>query len=105
MSNCENLDDYEKLFKPGMVPKPGPHLGRPSYYNWMIHQQDKFKNTGYDYEKNMVDKILSNYMLVDPRKEYTFKRFADMLVFLINSIGSIKKSYNYTVDRNFKVHT
>jgi len=85
--------------------KPGPHLGRPSYYNWMIHQQDDLKNQGFDYETRLFEKTLSNYMLVDPRKEYTFLQFQKMLVYVINAVGGIKKAFNYTVSKNYRVHT
>lgn len=85
--------------------KPGPHLDRPSYYNFMIHQQDNTKNTGFDYTNVLLEKTMSSYMFVDVRKEFMFKQFQTMLVFLINSIGSIKKSINYTVDKNYKVHS
>jgi len=85
--------------------KPGPHLTRPSYYNWMIHQQDSLKNQGFDYETRLIEKITSKYRLVDPRKEYTFLQFQKLLVFVINAAGSIKKAYNYTVAKNYRVHS
>jgi hypothetical protein len=85
--------------------KPGPHLERPSYYNWMIHQQDNLKNQGFDYENRLLEKTMSTYNFVDPRKEFFLAQFQKMLVFLINSVGSIKKSFNYTVDKNYKVHS
>jgi hypothetical protein len=85
--------------------KPGPHLDRPSYYQWMIHQQDNLKNQGFDYESKLLEKTMSTYNFVDTKKEYTLFQFQSMLVFLINSIGSIKKAFNYTVSKNYKVHT
>lgn len=87
------------------TPKPGPHLARPSYYNWMIHQQDVLKNQGFDYENRLLEKTISSYFFVDPRKEFTIMQFQTMLVYLINSIGGIKKAFNYTVDKNYKVHS
>jgi hypothetical protein len=86
-------------------PKSGPHLARPSYHNFMIHQQDVLLNQGYDYENNLLDKVVSPYMLTDPRKEYTLKTFEKMLVYLINATGNIKKAFNYTVDKNYRVHS
>ena len=85
--------------------KGGPHLGRHSYYNWMIHQQDNLLNQGFDYETRLFEKTLSNYMLVDPRKEYTFLQFQKLLVYVINTVGNIKKAFNYTVPKNYKVHS
>jgi len=85
--------------------KGGPHLQRPSYYNWMIHQQDALKNQGFDYETKLLEKTISNYMLVDPRKEYTFLQFQTLLVYMINAAGNIKKAFNYTVSKNYKVHS
>jgi hypothetical protein len=71
----------------------------------MIHQQDDLKNQGFDYETRLFEKTLSNYMLVDPRKEYTFLQFQKMLVYVINAVGGIKKAFNYTVSKNYRVHT
>jgi hypothetical protein len=85
--------------------KPGPHLARPSYYRFMIHQQDLLLNQGFDYSNKLFETAMSNYMLIEPRKEYTFLQFQKLLVFLIDSAGSIKKAFNYTVDKNYRVHT
>jgi len=85
--------------------KKGPHLARPSYYNFMIHQQDALKNQGFDYETRLMEKVSSKYMLVDPQKEFTFLQFQGLLVFVINAAGSIKKAFNYTVDKNYRVHS
>jgi len=86
-------------------PKSGPHLTRASYYNFMTHQQDALLNQGYDYENKLFEKTLSSYMLVDPRKEWTLTYFQTMMVKLINSVGGIKKAFNYTVDKNYRVHS
>lgn len=86
-------------------PKSGPHLERPSYYQYMIHQQDALKNQGFDYETQLFKRVLSPYMFVDPRKELTLSYFQSMFVKLINSAGNIKKAFNYTVDKNYRVHS
>lgn len=71
----------------------------------MIHQQDNIQHTGFDYTNVLLEKTMSSYMFVDIRKEFMFNQFQTMLVFVINSIGSIKKAINYTVDKNYKVHS
>jgi hypothetical protein len=53
----------------------------------------------------VLEKTMSSYNFADPKKEYTLLQFQKMLVFLINSVGSIKKAFNYTVSKNYKVHS
>jgi hypothetical protein len=84
--------------------KLGPHLGRPSYYEWMIHQQDATKNTGFDYEKFFLERTTSKYLLVDDRKEFTFLKFQGLLVAIVNAVGMIKKCFNYTVPKNHRMN-
>jgi hypothetical protein len=86
-------------------PKSGAHLARPSYYQYMIHQQDALRNQGFDYETKLFERILSPYMLVDPRKSLVLDYFQKMAVYLINATGNIKKAFNYTVDKNYRVHS
>lgn len=83
--------------------KGGKALVRPSYYEWMIHQQDVILNLGFDYENKLLEKTVSNYMLVDPEKEFIFKQFQILIVYLINATGNIRKAYNYTVPKNYKM--
>lgn len=86
-------------------PKKGPHLARPSYYQYMVHQQDVLLNQGFDYNTQLFERIISPYMLIDPRKAQVISYFQKMAVYMINSAGNIKKAFNYTVDKNYRVHS
>lgn len=83
-------------------PREGKYLTRESYYQYMIHIQDDLKNTGYDWRTKLFQKSLSTYVLSDSKRAGILGELQKMLVFMIDRVSMIKKSMNYTVDKNYK---
>jgi len=83
-------------------PREGKYLTRESYYQYMIHIQDDLKNTGYDWRNNLFNKSVSTYLLSDQKRVDILNQLQKMMVYLIDRVSMIKKSMNYTVDKNYK---
>ena len=75
---------------------------RPSYYQYMIHQQDDLKNLGYDWSRNLMGDNLSNYLMADEDRADNVNQFGTLMNDIIEKVSHIKKEYNYTVDLNYK---
>jgi len=83
-------------------PRQGDYLVRTSYYDYMIHLQDDLLHTGYDWRANLFQKSTSTYLLAEPKRAGIINQFQTMMVYLIDRVSMIKKSFNYTVDKNYK---
>ena len=83
-------------------PRQGNYLTRVSYYQYITHIQDDLKNTGYDWRKNLFNKSLSTYLLSDSKRSDIMGQIQRMMVYMIDRVSMIKKTMNYTVDKNYK---
>lgn len=83
-------------------PRKGNYLIRESYYQYMIHMQDDIKNIGYDWRNNLFNKSISNYILSDTKRSLILGEIQKLMIFAIDKVSMIKKSMNYTVDKNYK---
>ena len=68
----------------------------------MIHMQDDIKNIGYDWRNNLFNKSISNYILSDTKRSLILGEIQKLMIFAIDKVSMIKKSMNYTVDKNYK---
>lgn len=84
------------------VPRSGDYLTRTSYYEYMIHLQDNLLHTGYDWRNNLFTQSTSKYLLSEPKRAGFIAQYQKLLVYVIDRISIIKKSFNYTVDKNYK---
>jgi hypothetical protein len=104
MANRE-VTIIEKTYEdPNPDIKTGPYLVRKSLYESLIHQQDDIKNVGYDWRPNLMRKGMSKYLLANDDVAGMVNQYTVLLSFIVDKIQEIKKSINYTVDKNYK-HT
>ena len=83
-------------------PREGNYLTRTSYYQYMTHIQDDLKHTGYDWRTNLFQKSVSAYLLSDDKRSDIMGQIQKMMVYMIDRVSMIKKTMNYTVDKNYK---
>jgi len=75
---------------------------RESYYEAMYHQFDDLKNTGYDWQNNLMNRSLSAYLLSDRKRQLVVNRYQLLLVYIVNYVSNIKKAVFYSADKNYK---
>lgn len=83
-------------------PRYGRYLTRESYRNATFHQFDKLENNGYDWRTNSLKKSLSTYFLRDSKRIEIIEYFQIIIAYILDYVSNIKKSINYTVDKNYK---
>jgi hypothetical protein len=104
MANREVIIIEKTYEDPNPDIKTGAYLVRTSQYQALIHQQDEIKNVGYDWRPNLMKKSLSNYLLANDDVKGMVNQYTILLSYIVDKIQEIKKSINYTVDKNYK-HT
>jgi hypothetical protein len=83
-------------------PRKGEYLTRQSYYYYAYHQFDDLKNTGYDWRKDSIKRSISFYLLNDFKRKIIIEKFQEFITHMMDYASTIKKSFNYTVDKNYK---
>jgi hypothetical protein len=67
---------------------------RPSYYNSARHQNDEFKNLGYDYTGKILRKTTSPELWSNPLQTSFYERIEGILNFLVEQVKYIKKTFS-----------
>jgi hypothetical protein len=78
------------------------YTNRQSYFDIAETRKDAGHDLGFDYHKNnaLVEKTLSGYLFgVDKRQGMVYE-IGNLMVFLIDSVKNIKKTFVYSVSRN-----
>ncbi len=83
-------------------PRYGQYLTRENYRNSTLHQFDKLENIGYDWRNNSLKKSLSPYILSDSKRLAIIEYMQIIVAYILDYASNIKKSINYTVDKNYK---
>jgi len=74
---------------------------RISPYTISEHRLDALQNTGYDYEGKQIKNSISHYILEDPIKDEIISTWETMIFYLTEYAKSIKKTFNYAIDKKF----
>lgn len=64
------------------------------------HRHDQLLHRGFNYHGNILYKTLSSAMFLEPKRELILAQYEKVLSFLVDTIKHIKKSYNWTVDKD-----
>ena len=83
-------------------PREGRYLTRPSYREATLHQFDKLDNIGFNWREKSLEKTLSRYWLNDRKRREILEPYRVFIEYIMDYASQIRKSFNYTVDKNFK---
>jgi hypothetical protein len=83
-------------------PRKGAYLTRESYYQYTYHQFDDLKNVGYNWRENAMKRSVSHYLINDNKRRLLIDQYQKFVNFIMDYASNIKKSFNYTVDKNYK---
>jgi len=73
-------------------------------YYYIKHRKDKLKHTGFDYEKNIFNKTMSNIMFQNPVLNEFLSYLQNHIILMFDSVLIIRNFWNYTVDRYYNKH-
>lgn len=72
---------------------------------WYIkHRNDQLKNTGYDYQNNLLKNLLSHQMFNNPITAKFLNYLQQLLVWQIETTLVIRNFWNYTCDKYYNKH-
>jgi len=76
------------------------HLVRPSYYEAAEKRIAEGQQLGFDYRGKLYEKSVSSLVLADEKRKSIVSKMDELMVFLVDSVKNIKKTFNYAVQRN-----
>jgi DNA modification methylase len=76
------------------------HTIRASYTYRGLHINDYFINAGYNYRGNILRKTTSPELWANPIQASMYKYLESLIIFLIEHVKEIKRSYSIAHDKN-----
>jgi hypothetical protein len=76
------------------------YANRTSYFEIVENRSNENLQLGYDYQETLMEKSLSNYFFGDTKRINIIKEFNSLMVYLIDSVKNVKKTFVYSVPRN-----
>jgi len=67
---------------------------RPSYYIQALHLSDSYSNLGYNYRGKILRKMTSAEIWANPIQWNLYDRLESIIVFLIEQVKYIKKTFS-----------
>lgn len=76
------------------------YITRKSLFEITESRKDANHQLGFDYREEVMNKSVSNYMFGDPKRDGVIKEINKLIVYLIDNVKNIKKTFMYVVPRN-----
>ena len=76
------------------------YLKRESLFFVVEHRNDANLQLGFDYRKEVMKRTLSPILFRDEKRKAILDVFNDLIVYLIDSVKNIKKTFFYSIERN-----
>jgi|CZCB01.1.fsa_nt_gi hypothetical protein len=73
---------------------------KKSYFKISRSVLDDYKNLGFNYEGQIFKRTLSSAFFGDKKRVDILNEFEKMIFFLIEQVKNIKKTFNYTIDKD-----
>lgn len=73
---------------------------KQSYYYNLKHNQDNYKNLGYNYAGNIFKKTLSPEVFSNPLQQSNYNQLEKLILNLINEVKQIRKQFSIAHDKN-----
>lgn len=73
-------------------------------FYYIKHRNDDLKNTGFDYETNLLRRVLSSQMFNNPTTSQFLTYLQGMLVWQIEATLVIRNFFNFTCSRYYNKH-
>jgi len=73
-----------------------------SFRDSVRHRKDDLKHRGYDYRGNIFKNSLSSAFFLEEKRSSILLRMETMLIFLIDQVKHIKKTFHYAHEKNFR---
>lgn len=75
---------------------------KESVYDAAEHLRDKIDYKGFDYEKQLFKRSMSNYMFREEKRSDILEYFQTVMFEMIERVKQIKNHVNYVVDKNYR---
>lgn len=76
------------------------YLNRESYFEKAERLNEYNEQLGFDYREKLMKKSISNFFYGEKKRESIIKKMEKLIVYMIDSVKEIKKTFVYSVNRN-----
>ena len=83
-----------------ILEEKGRHLTRPSYFEAAENRINEGQQLGFDYRDKLYERSVSPLILADKKRNSIVSKMNELMVFLVDSVKNIKKTFNYATPRN-----
>jgi hypothetical protein len=73
---------------------------RPGYFDQVTHINDQYKNLGYNYRGKIMKKMTSQQLWANPIQIPFYAKIEGKIVFLIEQVKFIKKTFSIAHSKN-----
>jgi len=80
----------------------------PEFYNkfshtyYINHRNDNIGHTGYNFLGNVLTNSLSKIFFIEDKRDGILMKLERCINFMIDSVKTIKKSYNWTLEKSWR---
>lgn len=71
-------------------------------YDKEDHLMDSYRGLGYQYEHNLLNKVISSELFGNPVNDIPLRQIERLIEELINQVKRIKKSFAFALDKHSK---
>lgn len=76
------------------------YINRESYFEHAEKLNEYNPELGFDYRGKLLEKSISSFFFGEEKRTKIIKKFETLLVYLVDSVKNIRKTFVYSVERN-----
>lgn len=76
------------------------YINRESYFEFAENTNLYNPELGFDYRDSLLEKNISSFFFGEKKRESIIKNFEKLLVYLVDSVKNIRKTFVYSIERN-----
>lgn len=84
------------------IKDPNRHFEGQSVQSILEQTEDNIKHVGFEYRDSIFEKTMSNVLFLEPKRASILKMFDKVWIKLVDEIKMIKKTFNFTLDKNYR---
>lgn len=73
-----------------------------SFKEYTNHMYDDYRNSGYDYEKHILQNVISPELFANPLNDTPLRQIERLVEYLINAVRMIKLTYAIALSKHSK---
>lgn len=100
--NVDNPFEYNQNYSGNTLDENISYVEKHPHEYYINHRNDIIGHLGFDYRGNILKRSLSSAMFLEKKRKGLLGELEKILVYLVDSIKHIKKSYNWALEKDYR---